>query len=223
MGILKHQRNEQELQGLAHSKKEIIPDPMLFDLDSPEFRQRLESGEFIRHKHVWEKIGPLLVFECENRGPIKIGDCRFYEPIRLRCNPGGYIELGNYSHFGHDVEIDSKKSVIIGPYCGIAPRCRIIDCSYHGVGNNPQKAAPIVLEGQNQLFPDVVVLMGVTIGRGTAVGCNSVVTNDLEPWSFYAGNPAKFIKKIEPFEGKHGENWEEKWWDPDFKPLPYNL
>jgi hypothetical protein len=34
------------------------------------------------------------------------------------------------------------------------------------------------------------------------------------------GNPAKVIKKIEPFEGKHGQPYEPKWWDPSHTPKP---
>ncbi|KAF4038498.1 Bacterial transferase hexapeptide (six repeats) [Phytophthora infestans] len=43
----------------------------------------------------------------------------------------------------------------------------------------------------------VVVVPGVTIGRGAVIGAGSVVTKNVPPMCVYAGNPAKFIKKIE--------------------------
>jgi galactoside O-acetyltransferase len=39
-----------------------------------------------------------------------------------------------------------------------------------------------------------VVLPNVTFGEGSSVGALSLVKHDLEPWSLYAGTPAKKIK-----------------------------
>ena len=44
---------------------------------------------------------------------------------------------------------------------------------------------------------NVVVLPGVTIGDNAIVGAVSVVTKDVEPNTVVAGNPAKFIRKID--------------------------
>jgi len=41
-----------------------------------------------------------------------------------------------------------------------------------------------------------VILPGVTIGENSIVGASSVVTKDIPSRTLYAGNPAKFIKKI---------------------------
>ena len=40
------------------------------------------------------------------------------------------------------------------------------------------------------------MLPGVTIGYGSIVGANSVVTHDVPPMTVVGGNPARFIKKI---------------------------
>lgn len=39
-----------------------------------------------------------------------------------------------------------------------------------------------------------VILPGVTVGEGSAIGANSLVTKDCEPWMIYFGTPAKPIK-----------------------------
>jgi len=44
--------------------------------------------------------------------------------------------------------------------------------------------------GQN-----VLIKQGVKIGNGSIVGMGSVVTKDIAPYSIYAGNPAKLIRK----------------------------
>lgn len=41
---------------------------------------------------------------------------------------------------------------------------------------------------------------GVTIGRGVTVGAGSVVTKDVPDFHVVAGNPARYIRKIEPKE-----------------------
>lgn len=44
------------------------------------------------------------------------------------------------------------------------------------------------------------MLPGITIGRGVTVGAGSVVTKDVPDFTCVAGNPARFIRKIEPKE-----------------------
>jgi acetyltransferase-like isoleucine patch superfamily enzyme len=43
----------------------------------------------------------------------------------------------------------------------------------------------------------VVVTSGVTIGERCVIGANSVVTEDIPPFSIAAGAPAKVLRRIE--------------------------
>ncbi len=38
-------------------------------------------------------------------------------------------------------------------------------------------------------------MSGVKIGDGAIIAANSTVTKNIEPYTIYGGNPAKFIKK----------------------------
>lgn len=40
------------------------------------------------------------------------------------------------------------------------------------------------------------LLGGINIGEGSIIGANSVVLKDVEPYSIYAGAPARFIRKV---------------------------
>lgn len=42
----------------------------------------------------------------------------------------------------------------------------------------------------------MTILPNVRIGRGSVVGAGSVVTKDIEPYSIYAGVPAKKIRSL---------------------------
>ena len=44
--------------------------------------------------------------------------------------------------------------------------------------------------------PRSIILKGVTIGENSVVGAGSVVTKDIPSGEVWAGNPAKFIRKI---------------------------
>ena len=44
------------------------------------------------------------------------------------------------------------------------------------------------------------VLPGVTIGEGAVVGARSVVTDDVEPYSVVAGNPARLVRRLDRSE-----------------------
>lgn len=48
------------------------------------------------------------------------------------------------------------------------------------------------------LGANCVILPGVTVGEGALVGAGSVVAHDVEPWTVVVGNPAKFLKRLEP-------------------------
>ena len=41
---------------------------------------------------------------------------------------------------------------------------------------------------------DALIMNGVKIGDGSIIGANSVVTKDVKPYEFVAGNPAKHIR-----------------------------
>lgn len=43
----------------------------------------------------------------------------------------------------------------------------------------------------------MIVLPGVTIGERAVIGAGSVVTHDVPPDTIVAGNPARFLKKID--------------------------
>ena len=53
---------------------------------------------------------------------------------------------------------------------------------------------PVVFERYATLGVNCTVLPGVTLGEGCIVGANSLVTKDTEPWTIYAGSPARAIK-----------------------------
>lgn len=136
------------------------------------------------------------------------------------------------SHVTHLYEWNNDK-LIIGKFCQIAAGVEfIMNGANHQMNSittfpffsldkwdaeTPNKN-DMPLKGDTVIGNDVwigqnaVILPGVHIGDGAIIGCNSVVSKDVEPYTIVAGNPIRIIRKrfddeliflLEKF----------KWWD----------
>ena len=68
----------------------------------------------------------------------------------------------------------------------IDPKCRI----------EAPTARPITIEENIWLGAPVIVMPGVTIGKGSVVGIGRVVTRDIPPRSVAVGVPARVVKGL---------------------------
>lgn len=59
-----------------------------------------------------------------------------------------------------------------------------------------RKTAPVTIEHDVFIGARCIILKGVTIGENSIVGAGSVVTKSIPANEIWAGNPAKFIRKI---------------------------
>lgn len=86
---------------------------------------------------------------------------------------------------------------LIGPNCAFYSGTHPLDPSIRNGTRGPETGKPINIGEDCWLGGNVIVLPGITIGKGSTVGAGSVVTKDVEPYTCVAGNPARFIRKIE--------------------------
>ena len=56
------------------------------------------------------------------------------------------------------------------------------------------KAMPIDIGAAAWVATEAFVGPGVVVGEGAVLGARGVTVKDLEAWSVYAGNPARFIR-----------------------------
>ena len=61
-------------------------------------------------------------------------------------------------------------------------------------------ARPIHIERNVWIGFDSCVLPGVTIGEGSIVGARSVVVEDVPPFAIVVGNPARLVRRLEPWD-----------------------
>ena len=56
---------------------------------------------------------------------------------------------------------------------------------------------PVILERGCWIGANVTILAGVTVGENSVIGAGSVLTKSVPPFTVFAGNPAKYIKKVD--------------------------
>ena len=109
-----------------------------------------------------------------------------------------FIEGGVF--INHNVFIDAWESVTIKENTSIAFDVMICTSS-HKIGENNKRAGesqrrPVVIGKGCWIGARSIILPGVTIGDGCVIAAGCVVNKDCNSNSLYAGNPAKFIRKL---------------------------
>ncbi len=110
------------------------------------------------------------------------------------------LEIGESVFINYGCSIGVQEKIIIGSNCNIGTFVMMMDNSFHCL--EPERrlerpeSAPIILEENVWLGGRVIVLPGVRIGAGSAVGAGSVVTKDIPPRSLAVGVPAKVIRDL---------------------------
>ena len=170
----------------------------------------------VRTYTVWSKARLIrFPIDIRNKKNIDLGrNLTTGVGCRIECfpiNDAGEVVLkfGENVQMNDYVHITAAKSVEIGDNVLMASKIYISDCShgsYLGDSNDsnpltspiarPLSVKPVKIENNVWLGEFVSVLPGVTIGQGTIVGANSVVSKSLPPNVIAVGSPAKPIKKF---------------------------
>ena len=112
--------------------------------------------------------------EIVNRGKLTIGQGAANVGLTIMC--AKEVTIGNGVRIGRNVSIRDWN----GPHV-------IVSDTY-------VNHAPVRIEDNVWLCTGCSIMPGVTVGRGSVVATNAVVTKDVPPYSLVAGTPAKVIK-----------------------------
>src|SRR5687767_758796 len=146
-------------------------------------------------------VGTMSYVSCET---IEIGeDAKIREQVYVGGPqlPDSRFELGNRTIILQLAFINPTKPVVIGDDTGIGGHCLIFT---HGVWLNALDGYPVNYEpvtlGKSVWLPwRVFVMPGATIGDGTVIGANSLVSGTIPPNSLAVGSPAKVVKSAPDF------------------------
>ncbi|KJZ75830.1 hypothetical protein HIM_04654 [Hirsutella minnesotensis 3608] len=122
-------------------------------------------------------------------------------PIKLDYGYNVKLDKGVYvnsnSTWIDTCTISVGARTIIGPNCSFYSGIHPLDYKVRNGLSGPESGEPITIGEDCWLAGNVVVLQGVTIGRGAVVGAGSVVTKDVPPEVVVVGNPARPLKHID--------------------------
>lgn len=120
-------------------------------------------------------------------------NCRIYPKVRIWA-PWNLV-CGDNCLVGDDATLYNPARITLGNYATVSQTAYLCSASHdYEDPNFPLVAREIVVHDHAWVCARSSVLLGVTVGQGAVLGLGSVATRSLEPWSVYAGNPAKRIK-----------------------------
>lgn len=183
-----------------------IPSELKKRYKESRFRQRAKCGSGL---NVSENANIFI----EPGASITIGDnCEIIG--KLSAMAGAKINIGSYTTIRFDSIVGAQCRINIGNYVIISNNVHIYDNNNHPTSPHQRielcksgfhsekwtwrysECSPIIIEDNVWIGERSAILKGVTIGRGSIVASNSVVTKSVPPYSIVAGNPAKIVKQL---------------------------
>lgn len=108
-----------------------------------------------------------------------------------------HVRIGKHVSIQTQVNITARSVVEDGVFVG--PGVKTANDRYMAMGDREQRLkeqkGPTLLMGC-RIGLGALLGPGVVIGEGAVVGMGSVIRHDVPPEELWAGNPAKFIRKV---------------------------
>lgn len=159
------------------------------------------------HKFGFKKIGNnVKISRCTNiynPNLISIGN-----NVRIDdfCILSGTINLGSFVHISSYCGLYGAASITMEDFSGLSARVLVYSVSDDYSGKymtNPTVdeefthsiRSPVLIRRHSIIGAGSIILPGVTINEGCAIGAASLVNQNTNPWGVYAGIPAKLRKE----------------------------
>jgi len=136
---------------------------------------------------------------------ISIGNSVIVDDFVLLAG-GTKTVIGSFNHIASFVSITGNGEFFLEDFAGISSGSRIFTGNDDYLGDSltgPTVPFPyrvpvrsfVHIKKHAIIGANTVILPGVVIGEGVAIGANSLVKTDCEPWTIYAGSPARPLRK----------------------------
>ncbi len=202
----------------------------------PEKKGQIVSNFIDSDISRYSKVDPsAFIQESVIHGNVTIGARCMLHQVKLN---GTIIVGSNTSINGPGTEFFSiQNPIIIGNFCSIARHTAIQEHNHdikkvttyyiqqrvfgEKIGIDAVSKGPVIIGNDVWIGTQSVILTGVTIGDGAIIAANSVVTENVAPYSIVGGTPAKVIKKR--FSDEIIEKLLEiQWWNWDIEKIKRN-
>ena len=141
-----------------------------------------------------------------NADNIFIGDnVRIDNFCTIAPSSSAKLIIGSYVHICAYVFFNGLADIIIHDFCSIGNFCQFFSSMDDFSGNFLTGAVvpreligtisnKIVIKKHTIVAPSCIILPGVTLNSGTAIGAHSLVKESTKGFSIYGGVPARYIK-----------------------------
>lgn len=140
-----------------------------------------------------------------NAAQISIGDFSRVDDFCVLSAGTGGIRIGRNVHIAVFCGLIGHAAIVLADFSNISSRVMIYssnDDYSGGALTNPTvppeftnvKSAPVHIEKHVIVGSGSVILPGVTLQEGVAIGALSLVNRNCERFSIYAGTPAKLVR-----------------------------
>jgi maltose O-acetyltransferase len=122
--------------------------------------------------------------------------------VNIKVAKGATLITGERFFMNFGASIEAWSDIRIGSNVMLAPYASITDHNQHETepGAITYKG-PVIIGDNVWIGRNAAVTPGVSIGDGSVIGANSVVSRDIPPNSLAAGAPARVIRKLEIPDG----------------------
>lgn len=156
----------------------------------------LDTIKLIRIRKKWRKLNSHNATQIAGEIPFNL--------IKIGVGTYGMLNIHSFTE-------ESGERLIIGNYVSIASNVNFILGGNHQINHittyplksrlfnqkfwlDCQSNGPIIIEDEVWIGTEVIILSGITVGKGAIIASGSVVTKDVPPYSVVGGNPARIIK-----------------------------
>jgi len=169
-----------------------------------DFRKVINQFNNLEFKHVGQDVIIWPLAKIVSPEVISIGDSVIIDDFVFILG-GKSTMIGSFVHIASFVSITGGGEFLIEDFAGVSSGSRIFTGNEDYFGDsltNPTVPKPyrmptrsfVHIKKHAIIGANTVILPGVSIGEGVAVGANSLIAKDCKPWTIYVGSPAKEIK-----------------------------
>lgn len=174
----------------------------------------LQKAHVVFHKNSITFYG-MAVFDIQKGAHVSIGEnfiCSsgIRYPIdnktcsKITVKAGASLKIGDNVGMSNTC-IQCHQSIEIGQGVKLGAGVMIFDTDFHSLDWRDRAdhtdiekriMKPVLIENFVFIGANSIILKGVSIGEKSIIGAGSVVSHDVPAEEIWAGNPARFIKKI---------------------------